>query len=255
MTVVRYEVADAVATATLDAPENRNALSAALVGDLSDALRTAEDDPAVRSVVLAHTGGTFCAGADLAEARHEGGPARGLARLLAVLEQITALSKPVVARIDGHVRAGGLGLVGACDLAFAGPASTFAFTETRLGLAPSVISLAVLPRLSDRAASRYLLTGETFDGPQGVRIGLLTGASDDVAAQVAEVTSAFRRCSPQGLFETKPMTTAGVRAALADGAAAMLEMSARLFGSAEAQEGMAAFFEKRPPRWAAEAVK
>ncbi len=251
MTVVRYEVADAVATATLDAPENRNALSAALVSGLAEALRSADSDPAVRSVVLTHTGGTFCAGADLAEARKEGGPARGLARLLAVLEQITALSKPVVARIDGHVRAGGLGLVGACDLAFAGPASTFAFTETRLGLAPSVISLAVLPRLSDRAASRYLLTGETFDGPEAERIGLLTGASDDVTAQVAEVTTALRRCSPQGLLETKPMTSARVRAALAAGGAEMVEMSARLFESEEAREGMTAFFEKRPPRWAA----
>lgn len=251
MTSVRYETHDAVATATMDAPPNRNALSADLVGGLSDALAAAEADPGVRAVVLTHTGNTFCAGADLAEARTEGGPAQGTARLLALLRRITELSKPVIARVDGAVRAGGLGLVGACDLAFAGPASSFAFTETRLGLAPSVISLTTLPRLSDRAAGRYFLTGELFDAAEGARIGLLTAAADNVDDAVAEVLDAFRRCSPQGLAETKPMTTAAVRAALDAGGDAMVALSTRLFGSEEAAEGMAAFFDKRPPRWAA----
>jgi enoyl-CoA hydratase len=250
MSVVRYEIADSVATATLDAPRNRNALSAALVAELSEALMAADADPAVRAVVLTHAGGTFCAGADLAEARDEGGPGKGTARLLALLQLITGLPTPVIARVDGHVRAGGLGLVGACDLAFGGPASSYAFTETRLGLAPSVISLTTLPRLTDRAAARYFLTGETFDAAVGARIGLLTAAAEDVDAAVGHVTAAFRLCSPQSLAETKPMTTARVRAALDEGGPAMVAMSTRLFTSEEAREGMAAFFEKRPPRWA-----
>lgn len=250
MTSVRYDVTEAVATVTMDAPHHRNALSAALVGELAEALSAAANDPSVRAVVLTHTGGTFCAGADLVEARAEGGPGKGMARLLELLRQLTALAKPVIARVNGHVRAGGLGLVGACDFAFAGPAASFAFTETRLGLAPSVISLTTLPRLGERDAARYFLTGETFDGAEAFRIGLLTGAADDLDAAVAQITDALRRCSPQGLAETKALTTARVRGAIEQDGAAMVAMSARLFSSEEAREGMAAFFDKRPPRWA-----
>jgi enoyl-CoA hydratase len=254
MTAVRYEVASSLATITLDAPHNRNALSAALVTELADGLRAAARDTSVRAVVLTHNGGTFCAGADLVEARAEGGPAAGTARLLALLRQIIELPLPVIARLDGHVRAGGLGLVGACDLAFAGPASTFAFTETRLGLAPAIISLTTLPRLADRAASRYFLTGETFDGPEATRIGLITASSADVVATVAQVTDTLRLCSPQGLAETKPLTTQRVLAAFDRGAEAAVAQSARLFGSEEAREGMASFLEKRPARWAPDAT-
>ena len=91
----------------------------------------------VRAIVLTHTGPTFCAGADLREQAAEGGPAAGTRRMLALLRDVVELPKPVIARLDGHVRAGGIGLVGACDIAVAGTATTFAFTEVRLGLAPA----------------------------------------------------------------------------------------------------------------------
>ena len=134
----------------------RIALSDQLVRELRDALAAAESDPSVRAVVLTHTGGTFCAGADLTEAssRPVGDPARERAdQLIDLLHAIMALGKPVVGRIDGHVRAGGMGLVAACDVVVAGPRTTFALTEARLGLAASVISLTVLPRLANRAAA------------------------------------------------------------------------------------------------------
>ena len=117
----------------------------------------------MRAIVLTHTGRTFCAGADLKEQAAEGGPAEGTQRMLGLLRAIVELPKPVVARVDGHVRAGGVGLVGACDIVVAGPATTFAFTEVRLGLAPAIISLTTLGRMTERAVSRYYLTGETFD--------------------------------------------------------------------------------------------
>ena len=123
---VAVETADGVTRIALDSPHNRNALSDQLVGELRDALAAAESDPSVRAVVLTHTGGTFCAGADLTEAsgRPVGDPARERAdQLIDLLHAIMALGKPVVGRIDGHVRAGGMGLVAACDIVVAGPRS------------------------------------------------------------------------------------------------------------------------------------
>ena len=247
--LVRETVADEVLELALDSPANRNALSAPLVGGLVDGLRTAATDPGVRVVVLTHTGSTFCAGADLAEAAREGGPAAGTARLVGLLRAILTCPKPVVARVDGHVRAGGIGLVGACDLAVVGPSSDFAFTESRLGLAPVIISLTVTPRLTDRAASRYYLTGERFDAAEAERIGLVTTAADDAAAALAPLLDAFRACSPQGLAESKALTVEPLLARFDELADELTERSARLFASEEAQEGIAAFREKRPPRW------
>lgn len=247
--VVRVRVADGVLELTLDSPANRNALSASLVGGLVDRLRSAATDPDVRVVVLTHTGSTFCAGADLAEAAREGGPAAGTARLVGLLRDLLTCPKPVIARIDGHVRAGGIGLVGACDLVVVGPATDFAFTESRLGLAPAIISLTVTPRLGDRDVSRYYLTGERFDGTEALRMGLVTAAVADAEAGVAPFLDAFRACSPQGLAETKALTVAPLLARFDEQAEALTELSARLFASEEAQEGIAAFREKRPPRW------
>ena len=248
--LVHYAVERAIATITLDSPENRNALSAQLVGELDGHLRAATADATVRAVVLSHTGRTFCAGADLREQAGEGGPAEGTRRMLALLRTIVELPKPVVARIDGHVRAGGLGIVGACDIAFAGPSSTFAFTEVRLGLAPAIISLTTLNRMSERAAARYYLTGETFDATAAAASGLITAAVQDVDAEITQLAQALRSCSPQGLTETKPLTTARVRAAFDEGADAMQVLSQRLFSSDDAREGMTAFLQKRPPAWA-----
>jgi enoyl-CoA hydratase len=243
--MIQYGIDRGVARIALDSPHNRNALSSALMSELAGRLNDAGADDTVRAVELTHTGGTFCAGADLTEARVD--MDEGTRRLVALLRQIVGLPKPVVASIDGHVRAGGMGLLGACDIALAGPASTFAFTEVRLGLAPAIISLTTLPRLSARAASRYYLTGETFDTVTAARIGLVTEAVDDIDAATHAVLDALRRASPQGLRETKPLTTRAVTFAEAS---ALTTQSARLFASDEAREGMASFLEKRSPRWA-----
>ena len=254
-TLVRYEAKDGVATLTLDSLANRNALSSTLVTQLHTGLHEAAADPGVRVVVLAHTGTTFCAGADLSEATSEPvdpeGPVAGRARALAgLLRALVELPKPVVAAVDGHVRAGGMGLVAACDLAVAGPAATFALTEARLGVAPSIISLTVLPRLTSRAASRYFLTGEKFDAAQAEALGLITLAAPDVPGAVAELIAALRLGSPQGLAESKKLVTAPVLAAFDADADALASASARLFASDEAREGMTAFLQRRAPSWA-----
>jgi len=248
--LVHYAVDRAIATVTLDSPDNRNALSARLVGEVSAPLQTAAADGAVRAVVLTHTGTTFCSGADLKESAAEGGPAQGTLRMLAMLRVIIELPKPVIARIDGNVRAGGLGIVGACDVAVAGPTSSFAFTEVRLGLAPAIISLTTLGRMSERAAARYYLTGEKFDAATAAATGLITAAVQDLDAEIAAIADALRACSPQGLAETKPLTTRATLAAFEQRAEQVQAQSARLFSSDEAREGMTAFLQRRPPSWA-----
>jgi enoyl-CoA hydratase len=248
--LVHYAVDRAIATATLDSPANRNALSRQLVDELTAHLTTAAADDAVRAVVLTHTGTVFCAGADLREQASEGGPEAGTRRMLALMRMIVELPKPVVARVDGAARAGGIGVMGACDIALASTAASFAFTEARLGLAPAIISLTTLGRMTQRAASRYYLTGEKFDAQAAADCGLVTACVADLDAEVQRVADALRAGSPQGLAETKPLTTAGVRAAMDERAEELRALSARLFASDEAREGMQAFLEKRPPRWA-----
>ncbi len=252
-TLVQYAADGAVARLTLDSPHNRNALSSTLVRQLRDGLTRAAADSAVRAVVLGHTGGTFCAGADLSEATG-GDPqeaAAGRAHELAtLLRAIVECPKAVIGAVDGHVRAGGMGLVGACDIVVAGARSTFALTEARIGVAPAIISLTLLPKLSPRAAARYYLTGETFTAQQAAEIGLVTITAEDVGAAVDAVTADLTKASPQGLAASKALTTESVLAGFDRDAARLAEESARLFVSQEAREGMLAFLEKRPPRWA-----
>ncbi|MET9255666.1 enoyl-CoA hydratase family protein [Streptomyces sp. NPDC003717] len=231
-----------VETLTLDAPHNRNALSAALVRDLAAALSDAGEDPDVRAVVLTHTGTTFSAGADLRDPPDPDD-------LVGLLRQIVALPKPVVARVAGHVRAGGLGLLAACDIAGASAASSFAFTEVRIGVAPAVISLTLLPRTDPRALARLYLTGERFDAAEAARIGLVTAAGDDVDAVLAPVLDGLRRAAPEALAATKALLTARVLETFDRDAADLTALSARLFASPHAREGMTAFLERRDPRW------
>lgn len=252
-TCVRYRVERGAGVLTLDSPHNRNALSAPLLAQLRQGLDAAAGDPRVRAVVLTHTGGTFCAGADLGEA--SGSPEEAAAErtrdMIALLRGILELPKPVIGHIDGHVRAGGMGLVGACDVVVAGPRSSFALTEARLGLAASIISLTVLPRLSPRAAARYFLTAERFGPEEAAAEGLVTVSTGDPGATVGELLADLRQCSPQGLAESKRLLTMRMLADFDRYADEMATQSARLFGSAEALEGISAFLQKRPPFWAA----
>ncbi|MFF5857865.1 enoyl-CoA hydratase family protein [Streptomyces sp. NPDC012751] len=234
--------ARAVETLSLDSTGTRNALSAALVGELAAALADCGADPGVRAVVLTHTGTTFCAGADLRDPPDPDA-------LVALLRQLVALPRPVVARVTGHVRAGGLGLLAACDIAAASATATFAFTEVRIGVAPAVISLPVLPRTDPRALARYYLTGERFDPAEAVRLGLLTVTADDVDDALAPVLDGLRRSAPEALAETKQLLTARVLETFDRDAAQLTALSARLFSSAPAREGMTAFLERREAAW------
>jgi enoyl-CoA hydratase len=248
--LVRYEAGGEVAVVTLDSPHNRNALSAQLMTEMSARLGEAGADRAVRAVVLTHTGRVFCSGADLAAA---GTGSLGTDALMALLRLIVELPKPVIARIAGHVRAGGMGIVGACDLAVAAEGASFAFTEARIGVAPAMISLTTLDIMDPRQAARYYLTGETFGASVAARLGLITAActGEELDGVVDGLVAQIRETSPQGAAETKKLLTASRRQRLDAQGPELAALSAQLFGSDEAQEGIHAFMEKRPPAWRA----
>ncbi|MGY5114312.1 enoyl-CoA hydratase family protein [Streptomyces sp. 900105755] len=241
-TLIGQTHARAVTTLSLDATATRNALSAALVAELAQALTDSAKDPDVRAVVLTHTGNTFSAGADLRDPPDPDA-------LVGLLRQIVELPKPVVARVTGHVRAGGLGLLAACDIAAASTDSTFAFTEVRIGVAPAVISLPLLPRTDPRTLARYYLTGERFAPAEAVRLGLLTTTADDVDTALEPILDGLRRSAPQALAETKQLLTARVLETFDRDAATLTALSARLFSSDQAREGMTAFLERRDAAW------
>jgi methylglutaconyl-CoA hydratase len=245
--LVHLEIDKGIATITLDSPYNRNALSAQLQRELGASLTSALADAAVRVLVLGHTGHVFCAGMDLKEARGGSADSQGVNGLPALLETIWSSPKPVVAKIGGPARAGGVGLVAACDIAVASSAATFSFTEVRIGLVPAVISVPVLPRLQARAAHELMLTGEVFNAERAVQVGLVNRAvePDGLDTEVQRYAEMLVACAPRALAATKALLTTDIGAALR----ARQAESAVHFASEEGQEGIRAFAEKRPPRW------
>ncbi|MDG6102095.1 enoyl-CoA hydratase/isomerase family protein [Dactylosporangium aurantiacum] len=257
MPLVRSQTAQGVATVTLDSPTNRNALSTALIEELLAALAAADADVSVRVVVLTHTGPVFCSGADLKETAAAFGSGRPpINRLGEVLTAIWESPKPVVARLTGPARAGGLGLVAAADIAVCSLDATFAFSEVRIGVIPAVISATVLPRLSPRAAAELFLTGDVFDGARAREIGLVTAAvpADEVDAAVASFVASLVRGAPGALRGTKELLRRRKADTFSDELAAMTELSVSYFGSAEGIEGIMSFRDKRRPNWIPDGV-
>ncbi|MFI6075773.1 enoyl-CoA hydratase-related protein [Actinoplanes sp. NPDC051343] len=252
MDLVRTATAAGVTTLTLDSPANRNALSTPLMTQLLDRLGEALVDPEVRTVVISHTGPVFCSGADLKEtaAAREAGrvPAEMLADVLAALWEF---GKPVVARVAGPARAGGLGLIAAADLAVCTREATFAFTEVRLGVIPAVISATVLPRLAPRAAAELYLTGEVFDGVRAAEIGLVTAAvsAEGLDGAVAGYCDALVRGGPLALAGTKQLLRRTAKESIREDLADLSARSAGYFRSPEGVEGVTAFREKRQASW------
>jgi methylglutaconyl-CoA hydratase len=250
--LIHTAVAGAVATLTLDSPHNRNALSTALIEELLAALASATADPAARVIVLSHTGPVFSSGADLKEtaaAAAAGDIPAG--RLGEVLAAVWRCPKPVVARVGGAARAGGLGIIAAADIAVAAASATFAFSEVRIGVVPAVISSTVLPRLTSRAAAELYLTGDVFDAARAAQVGLLTAAVPDAEldAAVRRYTDALVRAAPNALAGAKELLRRAPAASFEDDLAALTELSVGYFRSAEAAEGMSAFRDKRAPSW------
>jgi len=236
-----------VRTLTLDSPSNRNALSARLLDQLAGALRDATTDSGVRVIVLTGTGRVFCSGADLSE-RGSGAPNT----MPEILTGIVESPVPVIARVNGHARAGGLGLIAAADMAVAPADATFAFTEVRVGVAPAMILVPALRVLDQRFLTRAVLTGEPFDAAEAAGAGLLSAVVEDddrLDAWVEDQAAAVRRAAPGAVRATKELLRSLPAQSWEEGLGAASTRSAELFAGDEAAEGMAAFLEKRRPSW------
>ena len=249
MTLLRLDIDREVATITLDSQHNRNALSRQLLDELHRALDKAEEVEA-RAIVLTHAGPAFCSGADLRE-RSSGPPDSG--PMVAALERLMDTERPTVAAVRGAVRAGGIGLMASCDLVVVDASVDFALTEVRIGVAPAIIAVPILRRVAPGRIAAAMLTGERFDAAQARDIGLVTHVTSDVVETVDEICDGVRRGAPDAVAATKRLLASVPGTDRATAFSEMRALSERLFSSADAAEGMAAFAERRAPRWSPEA--
>ena len=256
---LEIERAGGVARLWLNRPDARNALDAALIGALTQAFTELGTDPAVRVIVLGGRGSAFCAGGDLAWMRELGTRPQyenvaDALRLAGLFRALYDCPKPTLARVHGACFGGGLGLVAACDIAMAASGARFCFSEARLGLIPATIGPHVVRAMGPRAAARYMLTAEVFDGAQAARLGLVHEAvpEPELDAAIDACAAALQACGPRALSEIKQLIRHVDGRPLDD---ALLRDTAQRIAdaraSAEGQGGLAAAIDKRPPPWAA----
>lgn len=246
-----------VAVLTLNRVEKHNTLSATMIAELTEAAHRLGQDDAVRVVVLAAAGASFCAGGDLdwmmAQVQGDAATRRvGATGLAMMLNALDTMPKPLIGRVQGQAYGGGLGLMSVCDLAIGVEGAMFGLTETKLGLIPATISPYVLARIGGAAARRHMLASRLFDAGEAVRIGLLSQAVPAAAldsAIEAEVAP-FLGCAPGAVAAAKALIRRLTPAIDEDLIAATIEMLVQRWEGPEAAEGIAAFLEKRKPRWA-----
>ena len=264
----RYEtlsvdMRESVALVVLSRPEVHNAFNATLIGELTRALQALDRDAAVRAVVLLGEGKSFCAGADLNWMREMAGygseenlaDAKALAAMLGVLHR---LSKPTIARVHGSAFGGGAGLVACCDIAFAAHDTTFSFSEAKLGLIPATIAPYVVEAIGARYARRYFVSAERFSAAEAFRIGLVHDIYplDEMDARINELLGALLVAGPRAQAESKALIRAVAGAPIDDAMIAdTAARVARVRGSDEGKEGVAAFLSKRSPRWVPPALR
>lgn len=251
MAVVETDLEGGVLTITLADAANRNALGSQLVAELMDACDAADADPAVRVVVLTNRGTTFCAGANLAERSSDGGAPATVRSPEDLFGRYHRSPKPYVGRIAGHCVAGGMGLAAAMDISIAVEDVKMGFTEVHIGVAPAVISVVCLPKLRPADASAAFLRGYRFPASEAARMGLIAAAvpadrlDDEVGAVVADLLAG----SPAAIAAAKQLLDRVPGMPVEEAFAWTGELSARLFASEEAREGMTAYLEKRPASW------
>ncbi|MEM5276285.1 enoyl-CoA hydratase/isomerase family protein [Cupriavidus taiwanensis] len=256
-TALTVNIANHVATVTLNRPDVRNAFNETVIAELTGAFRALGDMDEVRAIVLAGSGPAFCAGADLNWMKKMAGYSDDQNRadaltLAQMLHTIWSCPRPVIARIQGDTYAGGMGLVAACDIAVAAEHAHFCLSEARLGLLPATISPYVIRAMGEQAARRYFITAERFDAAEALRLGLLHAVvpAEALDAKVAELTAALVANSPNAVRESKRLVQdiAG-RAIDNDLLADTAERIASIRASEEGREGVKSFLEKRTPSW------
>ncbi|MDB5928403.1 MAG: Enoyl-CoA hydratase/isomerase [Polaromonas sp.] len=249
----------AVLTITLSRPDIRNAFNDEVIAEITAAFQDAASRAEVRAVVLAAEGKAFCAGADLNWMRRMADYSRGenladAAQLAEMLRVIYECPKPTIARIQGDVYAGGMGLVAACDMAVSVDTANFCLSEVKLGLIPATISPYVIRAMGARAAHRYFLTAERFDAKEALRIGFVheVVSAEGLDAKVSELTTALVSASPNAVRSCKTLVqeVAG-RDIEAPLIGRTVEGIADIRSSSEGREGVQSFLQKRKPSWLA----
>lgn len=246
-----------VATLTLARSDKRNALSAQMIAELTDAAQVLGADPAVRVVVLAADGDSFCAGGDLAwmqEQMAADGPRRATeARKLAMmLAGLNCMPKPLIGRVQGQAYGGGVGLMSVCDVAIGVADARFGLTETRLGLIPATIGPYVVARMGAANARRVFASARIFDAEEAVRLNLLARVvpADDLDTAIEAEVTPYLSCAPGAVAEAKALIrTLSPMPTDADIEASIAALVTR-WESAEAATGINAFFTKQRPKWA-----
>lgn len=249
-----YDIENGAAWITLNRPENRNALSAALVSELYEHLGEANNDTNVRCIVITGNGPAFCAGADLKSPPGASIEGRRAVPYPDVLTRIQDSNKPVIAAVNGAAFAGGLGLVGAADIVVAVEDVKFSFSEVRIGVIPAVISVVCIPKLGTHHAMKLFLTGERFTGRQAVEMGFAHRAvpANQLRSAVQEEIDMINLGGPNAVVECKKLVRAVPMWDRDEGFTKTAEWSGRMFRSDEAAEGMSAFREKRQANWIAD---
>lgn len=245
------QIKDGAAWITLNRPENRNALSAALVTELHDHLLTAGSDSTVRVIVITGNGPSFCSGADLKSPPGQSGVSSGAVPFPDVLKAILENPKPVIAAVNGAAFAGGLGLIGAADIVVCCEDAQFSFSEVRIGVIPAIISVVCLPKLGSHHARKLFLSGERFDGRRAVELGLAHRAvpAEQLLSAVNEEIAMIKLGGPEAIIACKKLLRRIPQLSTDEGFKEAAEWSNKMFHSSEGTEGMAAFREKRKPSW------
>jgi methylglutaconyl-CoA hydratase len=254
--VVELERDGVVARVWLNRPEAHNALATELGTALVDALRALKDDARCRVVVLAGRGPSFCAGADIAVMKASANAAYDdnlleAKRLAGMFAALADFPKPVVGRVHGAVYGGGVGFCCACDVVVASDDAKFGLTEVRLGILPAVISPYVIRRLGDRAARELMLTGERFDAATAMRYGIVNHVvpAAELDAKVAERVGELVKGAPHAQARVKELLQRWTDMGWEEYRRSVPETLAHVRSGEEAKDGLAAFFEKRKPRW------
>ena len=253
MNLIGTELESGVLTVTLQDEENRNALSVGLTSELTETLDEAEENPNVRVIILTNSGRVFCAGADLSErsSLKESKSSTKPTDPLQIFGRFRASSKPYIGKINGHCVAGGMGIAAAMDISIATEEAKFGFTEVRIGVAPAMISVLCLPKMRPAEASEAFLRGNRFSASEAARMGLINAAvpANEIDAVIQEIVSDIKAGGPEAIAAAKQLTVRVPQMQVEEAFTWTSKLSANLFKGEEAQEGMRAYLDKRPPSW------
>jgi enoyl-CoA hydratase/carnithine racemase len=246
--LTRLESRSGIDYLTLSSPENRNALSTRLIEELLEGLAISRG----RALVIQHDSDVFCAGVDLRERSSEGADqVRQSSLLVQLMRALLEVPQPLICRIDGPVRGGGMGFVACADIVVASPSASFAFSEVRVGVVPAIVGGLALVKLPAGPLAPLLLSGIPFSSDEALRVGLVHNVDDDTSSVVSSYCTAISAGGPGAVAATKALvrrlTQPHSTIELLDDLEAR---SAQHFASDEAAEGMAAFLERRSPVWA-----